>query len=178
MYTQNMNFTLIVSFSFSLFIGLISFETINAETPSTEILVTENITKIKDISPFYEATDNICPISTILQSSPFMIFEDKCIEKATITNVGQVENNITSINTILFDNKTIFGQGYGTISTLDGQKINWTSYDTSILLDTVQGYRGIMYFNSTMDENFTFLNNTVGVYTYDADNIRSIWLLD
>ena len=171
-----MTFTIIFSISFVL--SLLSFVTSSAETESLDIIVNENITKIKDILPFYVATDNQCPVSLQLQSSPFMIFEDKCIEYATMTNIGQVENNITFINTILFDNKTIFGQGYGTISTIDDQKIGWTSYDTSFSSDLLQGYRGIIYFNSTSDENLMFLNNTVGVYTSDSDTIRSIWLLE
>jgi hypothetical protein len=38
------------------------------------------------------------------------------------------------------------------------------------------GYRGIIYFNSTIDDKFAFLNNTVGIYESDSDTVRSIWL--
>ena len=38
------------------------------------------------------------------------------------------------------------------------------------------GYRGIIYFNSTLDHKFAFLNNTVAIFKSDSDTIRSIWL--
>ena len=73
------------------------------------------------------------------------------------------------MNTIL-ENKIVFGQGNGTISTEDGQSISWKSFDAN------PGYRGIIYFNSTLDHKFAFLNNTVAIYESDSDTLRSIWL--
>ena len=100
---------------------------------------------------------------------------DNCIEKATIKGIGQIINHETFLNTIIENNS--FGQGNGTISTEDNQSsIDWNSYDANLLKGGYPGYRGIIYFNSTMDEKFTFLNNTVGIYKSDSDHNRTIWL--
>ena len=85
-------------------------------------------------------------------------------------------NQETFLNTVI-ENKTVFGQGNGTISTEDGRSsIDWNSYDTNLLKGGYPGYRGIIYFNSTMDDKFAFLNNTVGIYKSDSNPIRAIWL--
>ncbi|MCJ7636993.1 MAG: hypothetical protein MUO21_05840 [Nitrososphaeraceae archaeon] len=79
------------------------------------------------------------------------------------------------MNTVL-ENKIVFGQGNGTISTEDGQSIRWKSSDANLLKGGYPGNRGIIYFNSTLDHKFAFLNNTVAIYESDSDTIRSIWL--
>lgn len=96
--------------------------------------------------------------------------------KATIKGIGKIINHETFVNTVI-ENKTVFGQEKGTISTDDGQSsIDWNSYDANLVKGGYFGYRGIIYFNSTMDDKFAFLNNTVGIYESDSDTIRSIWL--
>ena len=49
-------------------------------------------------------------------------------------------------------------KGNGTISTGDGQSINWKSFDVILLEGGYPGYRGIIYFNSTLNNNIAFLN--------------------
>jgi hypothetical protein len=49
-------------------------------------------------------------------------------------------------------------------------------YDANLVKGGYPGYRGIIYFNTTMDDIFAFLNNTVGIYESDSDTVRSIWL--
>lgn len=132
-----------------------------------------NITKIEDIEPFYNATNMQCLNSKQISANPYII-EDRCVEEAVILGVGMVTNNLTFINTII-NNDTVFGQGYGIIS-LDSHEIGWKSYDAKSLTDGPTGYRGVIYFNSTSDEKFTFLNNSKGIYKSDEDTIRLIWL--
>jgi len=49
----------------------------------------------------------------------------------------------TFLNTVI-ENKTVFGQGNGTISREDGRSsIDWNSYDTNLLKGGYPGYRGI-----------------------------------
>jgi hypothetical protein len=163
-------FILVGFFSLS-FITTIS--SINGEYLQTSINSTIN--KINELEPFYVATAIDCINSKQLKSLPYMIFQDNCVEKAKIKGVGKIDNKQTFLNTVL-ENKTVFGQGNGTISTEDGQSINWKSFDVNLLKGGYPGYRGIIYFNSTLDNKFAFLNNTVAIYESDSDTIRSIWL--
>ncbi len=133
----------------------------------------KNIIKIEDITPFYNATSIQCLNSKQISDNPYVI-EDRCIEKASILNVGMVINNETFINTII-NNNTVFGHGVGTIS-YGIHKIGWKSYDAKSLTDGQTGYRGIIYFNSTNDEEFKFLSNSKGIYLSDENTIRTIWL--
>ena len=80
------------------------------------------------------------------------------MERAKIKGVGKIVNKQTFLNTVL-ENKIVFGQGNGTISTEDGQSINWKSFDVNLLKGGYPGYRGIIYFNSTLNNKFAFLNN-------------------
>ena len=56
--------------------------------------------------------------------------------------------------------------------------IGWESYDVNPVVAGHPGYRGIIYFNSTTDDKFSFLNNTIGISRSDADTLRSIWILE
>lgn len=147
----------------------------NEESTQTH-LVNNTINKIIDLEPFYIATSLECLNSKEIKSYPYTVFEDNCVEKATIKGIGNIVNQEIFLNTVI-ENKTIFGQGNGTISTEDGQSsIDWNSYDANLVKGGYPGYRGIIYFNSTMDDKFAFLNNTVGIYESDSDTVRSIWL--
>jgi hypothetical protein len=155
---------------------ILNFGYANQET-SSSIIVNNTINRINELEPFYNATSLECLDSKQIQSHPYIVFEDNCIEKATIKGIGQIINYETFVNTVI-ENKTVFGQGKGIISTEDNQSsIGWQSYDANLLKGGFPGYRGIIYFNSTtMDDKFTFLNNTVGIYESDSDPIRTIWL--
>jgi hypothetical protein len=160
---------------FLSFVMITNFVYINGETPSS-LFVNNTLNKINELEPFYIATSLECLDSKEIQSHPFIVIEDNCIEKATIKGIGQIINHETFLNTII-ENKTIFGQGNGTISTEDNQSlIKWNSYDANLVKGGYPGYRGIIYFNSTMDDKFAFLNNTVGIYKSDSNPIRAIWL--
>jgi hypothetical protein len=159
---------------FSLNIA-VNFVYVNGETPSV-LFVNNTINKINELEPFYVATSSECIDSKEIPSHSHIVFEDNCIEKATIKGIGEIINYETFLNTVI-ENKTVFGQGKGTISTEDNQSsIDWKSYDANLVKGGYPGYRGVIYFNSTMDDKFAFLNNTVGIYESDSDTIRSIWL--
>lgn len=161
---------------FSLIIGIANYSSIDAET-SENAIKNGTITKIKNTDPFYIATSGECTSSKQVKSYPYVVVEDKCTENATIKNIGKVINNVTFLNTVI-DNNTIIGQGKGKIVSEDGQMIGWESYDVNPVVAIHPGYTGIIYFNSTIDEKFSFLNNTIGIYRSDADTVRSIWLLE
>jgi hypothetical protein len=39
-----------------------------------------------------------------VESHPYVVIEDKCIEQATIKSIGKVLNNLTFLNTIMDNN--------------------------------------------------------------------------
>ena len=137
--------------------------------------INNTINKIIELEPFYVATAIDCKNSKQLKVHPYIMFQDNCVEKGKIKGVGKIVNKQTFLNTVL-ENKTVFGQGNGTISTEDGQSINWKSFDVNLLKGGYPGYRGIIYFNSTLYNEFVFLNNTVAIYESDSNTIRLIWL--
>jgi hypothetical protein len=165
-------FFIIVGFLYLILIT--SFTFIYGENLKN-FFMNSNISKINELELFYIATKIECLNSKQLKSHPYIMFKDVCVEKATIKGVGKIVNNETFVNTVL-ENKIVFGQGNGTISTEDGQSISWKSFDANLLKGEYPGYRGIIYFNSTLDHKFAFLNNTVAIYESDSDTIRSIWL--
>ncbi len=170
---QKHTYYFIITGFFSLNI-IINFVYVNGETPQT-LFVNNTINKINELEPFYIARSLECLDSKEIKSHPYIVFEDNCIEKATIKGIGKIVNQEIFLNTVI-ENKTVFGQGKGTISTEDGQSsVDWNSYDANLVKGGYPGYRGIIYFNSTMDDKFAFLNNTVGIYESDSDTVRSIW---
>jgi hypothetical protein len=81
-----------------------------------------------------------------------------------MTNIGNVTNNMTFINTYLPDN-SIQAKGNGTIKTEDGQTINnWISSDIGIINSNGFIFQGIVLFNNTNSEKLSFLKNTIGIY--------------
>ena len=173
---QKNTYYFIITGIFSLLSIIINFVYVNGEMSETSF-VNNTINKINELEPFYIATSLECLASKEIKSHPYIVFEDKCIEKGTIKGIGKMVNEETFVNTVI-ENKTVFGQGKGTISTEDNQySIDWNSYDANLVKGGYPGYRGIIYFNSTtMDDKFAFLNNTVGIYKSDSDTVRSIWL--
>jgi len=162
---------------FSLIIGIGHYFSIYAQSAEENSIKNTTITKIENIEPVYIATSGECSSSKQVESHPYVVIEEKCIEQATIKSIGKVINNLTFLNTIM-DNNTIFGQGYGEIVSKDDQMIGWRSVDGNVFDTGHPGYRGIIYFNSTMDEKFSSLNHTMGVFRSDTCTNKSIWLLE
>ena len=167
-------FSIIIVGFFSLY-TYINFPYVNGENVSS-LFLNSTISKINELEPFYIATSMECHDSKQTKSHPYVVFEDNCIEKGIMKGIGKVVYQETFINTVV-ENKTVFGQGNGTISAENNQSsIEWNSYDANLVKGGYLGYRGIIYFNSTIDDRFAFLNNTVGIYKSDSNHIRAIWL--
>jgi len=76
------------------FITITNFLYVNGETPLA-LIVNDTIKKINELEPFYNATSLECLDSKEIQSHPYIVIEDNCIEKATIKEIGQIINHQT-----------------------------------------------------------------------------------
>ena len=112
---QKNTYYFIITGFFSLLSIIISFAYVNGEMPQT-LSENKTINKINELTPFYIATLLECLASKEIKSDPYIVFEDKCVEKGTIKGIGKIVNEETFLNTVI-ENKTVFGQGKGTIST-------------------------------------------------------------
>ena len=166
----------LVIIGFLSFVMTTNFVYINGEETPSSLFVNNTLNQIKELEPFYIATSMECLDSKQIKSQPYVVFQDNCTGKGIMKGIGNTVYQETFLNTVI-ENKTVFGQGNGTISTEDGQSsIDWKSYDANLVKAAYPGYRGIIYFDSALGDKFTFLNNTVGIYESDTDTIRSIWL--
>lgn len=84
--------------------------------------------------------------------------------------VGKIVNNETFLKTAVENKRG--GKGKRTISTEHGQSISWKSFDANLLYGKYPGYRGVIYFKSTLDDKFAFLNNTITIYESGSNTIR------
>ena len=53
-------------------------------------LVNNTINKINEFEPFYVATSLECLASKEIKSHPYIVLEDKCVEKGTIKGLGKI----------------------------------------------------------------------------------------
>jgi hypothetical protein len=113
--------------------------------------------------PIYQAINSTFFNTQNISSKPLSITKEFVFEKAVMTNIGNVTNNMTFINTYLPDN-SIQAKGNGTIKTEDGQTINWISSDIGIINSNGFTFQGIVLFNNTNSEKLSFLKNTIGIY--------------
>ena len=128
---QKNTYYFIITGFFSLLSIIINFAYINGEMPQT-LSENKTINKINELTPFYIATSLECLASKEIKSNPYIVFEDKCVEKGTIKGIGKIVNEETFLNTVI-ENKTVFGQWNRTISTEDGQSISWKSFDANLV---------------------------------------------
>ena len=127
--------------------------------------------------PIYQAINSTFFDTQNISSKPLSITKEFVFEKAVMTNIGNVTNNMTFINTYLPDN-SIQAKGNGTIKTEDGQAINnWISSDIGIINSNGFTFQGIVLFNNTNSEKLSFLKNTIGIYKETPEIKRTIWLL-
>ncbi|GEM_PF-1115791 len=126
--------------------------------------------------PIYQAINSTFFDTQNISSKPLSITKEFVFEKAVMTNIGNVTNNMTFINTYLPDN-SIQAKGNGTIKTEDGQTINWISSDIGIINSNGFTFQGIVLFNNTNSEKLSFLKNTIGIYKETPEIKRTIWLL-
>ncbi len=148
----------------------------NNETLSHELnKITTNSLNFSD--PVYQAYSGTFIGTKNLSSGPPVISQDHAIEKAVMKNVGNVTNNMTFINTHLSDG-TIQSAANGTITSEDGQSINWISSDIGIINDQGELFHGIVQFEITNSSNFLFLSNATGLDKQTPDIKRTIWLIE
>jgi hypothetical protein len=126
--------------------------------------------------PIYQAINSSFFATQNISSKPFSVTKEFVFEKAVMTNIGNVTNNMTFINTYLSDN-SIQAKGNGTIKTEDGQTINWISSDMGIIGSKGYTFQGIVLFNNTNSEKLSFLNNTIGIYKETPEIKRTVWLI-
>jgi len=126
--------------------------------------------------PIYQAINSTFFDTQNISSKPLSITKEFVFEKAVMTNIGNVTNNMTFINTYMPDN-SIQAKGNGTIKTEDGQTINWISSDIGIINSNGFTFQGIVLFNNTNSEKLSFLKNIIGIYKETPEIKRTIWLL-
>jgi hypothetical protein len=111
-----------------------------------------------------------------MSSKPFPVTEEFFFEEAIMKNIGNVLNNMTFTNTYL-SNGLIQAKGKWTITTKDGQTIDWISSDIGVNNNKCPIYYGIILFKNTTSEKLSFLSNTAGVYKESPEIKRTIWLI-
>jgi hypothetical protein len=94
--------------------------------------------------------------------TPYRTTEQHYIDEGFLTNVGNVTNSQTFLNTYLSDD-LLLGKGNGTIETSDGQNISLISSDIRRLIDNQWIFYGLMLFNNAHRESSSFLNNSIGL---------------
>ena len=126
--------------------------------------------------PIYQAITGKFLAAKDLSTTPFKVAEESFFEESVMRNVGNVTNNMTFINTYLSP-ALVQATGKGTIESNDGQSIDWISSDIGTINSTGFFFHGIIHFNNTNSEKFSFLNNTLGVYADTPEIKRTIWLV-
>lgn len=147
----------------------------NGTTSHSLNKITTNSLNFSD--PIYQAYSGTFIGTKNLSSGPPVISEDHAIEKAVMKNVGNVTNNMTFINTHLSDG-TIQSTAYGTITSEDGQSINWISSDIGIINEQGELFHGIVQFEITNSSSFSFISNATGLDKQTPDIKRTIWLIE
>ncbi|WP_134484929.1 hypothetical protein [Candidatus Nitrosocosmicus franklandus] len=162
-------------------VGLLSnFDTdLLAQTPSPEPDVGEQFAiSLDPTDSIYNHTKVTHLGSKNISSSPYLVPEDRYIDEAIIKGVGNVTNNQTYIGTHL-SGELIQGTGHGTITTQDGESIDWIVSGIGKPYDNGGWFfYDIMLFNSTQSESLAFLNNNIGLFkSLAGDEPDSLWLL-
>jgi hypothetical protein len=115
-------------------------------------------------------------VTKAISSKPFPVAVEYFFEEVIMKNIGKIANNMTFTNTYL-SNGLIQAKGNGTITTKDGQTIDWISSDICVNINKGPVYLGIILFKNTTSEKLSFLNNTAGVYKESPEIKRTIWLI-
>lgn len=124
--------------------------------------------------PIYQAITGEFLATKNLSSTPFPVIAEYFFEESVMSNVGNVTNNMTFINTYL-PHGVIQAKGNGTIETESGQTIDWISSDIGIINSKGPHFYGIILFNNTNSEKLSFLSDTIGFYKESPEIKRTIW---
>ena len=98
-------------------------------------------------------------------------------EKGVMKNIGNGTNTGTFIDNSSDNGRLLHGAGKGTITTENGDKINWNAYDIGNKTGNNLTYKGIIFFD-TNSEKLASMKNVIGLYIQsksDANSLRQIW---
>jgi hypothetical protein len=74
---------------------------------------------------------------------------------------------------------TIYAEGYGVITSKDGEMATWKGYGIGRQSGNKQTHRGSVFMSTSSTGNLSFLNNKVGVFEYEigenGNNSGKIW---
>ncbi len=165
-----MSFLLVFMFG----IALSSMTYVDASMETSKNKTNNDNRELNFTNPFYNALSGRFLDVKELSHSP-LVTKEYFLEQGVISGVGNVTNNQTFINTHISNELTI-GNGNGTITTVDGESIDWLSLDVGKTEEHESVYRGIMVFKNSTNGKLSFLDNSIGIYQSTEDQARSIWL--
>jgi hypothetical protein len=127
-----------------------------------------------DRDPLYQSTGgNVTNMKQISANQTEISFTEKGVMK----NIGNVTNTGTFIENSSDNGRLIHGAGKGTITTQNGDTINWKAYDLGNKTGNTYTYKGF-YFFDTNSEKLASVDNVIGLYIHsksDANSLRQIW---
>jgi hypothetical protein len=136
--------------------------------------ITSNPEIALDREPLYRSTGgNVTNMKEISANQTEISFTEKGVMK----NIGNVTNTGTFIENSSDNGRLLHGAGKGTITTENGDTINWKAYDLGNKTGNTFTYKGF-YFFDTNSEKLASVDNVIGLYIHsksDANNLRQIW---
>lgn len=124
--------------------------------------------------PLYQSTSgNVTNTRQISANQTEISFTEKGVMK----NIGNVTNTGTYIDNSSDNGRVLHGAGKGTITTQNGDTINWKAYDLGNKTGNMQTYKGFVFFD-TNSEKLASMDNLIGLYIQSQSNtnsLRQIW---
>ena len=116
--------------------------------------------------PIYQTINSKLISERVISTNPLQI-EQNIVENANLTNVGNVTNLQTWINTEVFENgkgEFVGDIGKGMITTAAGEIATWEAHDTGKIKGKDIIFHGIIFFHTGSSGKLSFLNNITGLY--------------
>src|SRR5574341_294783 len=116
--------------------------------------------------PIYKTLNGKLVSERVVSTNPIQV-EQNIVESANLTNVGNVTNIQTWINTEVFENgkRNFVGDvGKGMITTSSGEIATWEAHDSGTINGTDIIFHGIIFFHTSSSGKLSFLNNLTGLY--------------
>src|ERR1043165_7723198 len=130
--------------------------------------------------PIYKTLNGKLVSERVVSTNPIQV-EQNIVESANLTNVGNVTNIQTWINTEVFENgkRNFVGDvGKGMIITASGEIATWEAHDSGTTNGTDIIFHGIIFFHTSSNGKLSFLNNLTGLYVTKLKGdkqITTIW---
>jgi len=95
--------------------------------------------------------------------------------EGTISQTGVIKGidvtNLVTYNSILQSDGTIYGEGFGLISTLDGSgRVTWKGQSIARIAGETRRDIGSIFYNTDSTKKLSFLKDLVGVFEYETRN--------